>query len=149
MQISSIVHDKILAENSSELQPARQIPCQSCKTMASGRTLFFPFSSALTSCSVLLGKQLGCPCFVGVDTPPPPLSPTPTYGQMSHRKYFTHTNLKFVTSSSLGKLKKAVSYILKSCPGILAVRVPSQAATESSSQAAGVPHKLLECLTGC
>ena len=77
---------------------------------------------------------------------PPPVPNTHLWTNVPQEIFHTH---KFVTSSSLGKLKKAVSYILKSCPGILAVRVPSQAATESSSQAVGVPHKLLECLTSC
>ena len=132
MQISSIVHDKILAENSSELQPARQIPCQSCKTMASGRTLFFPFSSALTSCSVLLGKQLGCPCFVGVDTPPPVPN---THLWTNVPQEIVHTQI--CDEKQFWKIcKSCLVNILKSCPGILAVIVPHKLLQR-------VPQKLL------
>ena len=99
--------------------------------------------SALTSYSVLLSKD--CPCFVGVDTPPP----VPNIHLWTNvPQEIVHTQI--CDEKQFWKIcKSCLVYILKSCPGILAVRVPSQAATESSSQAAGVPHKLLECLTDC
>ena len=86
--------------------------------------------SALMSYSVLLSKD--CPCFVGVDTPPP----VPNIHLWTNvPQEIVHTQI--CDEKQFWKIcKSCLVYILKSCPGILAVIVPHKLLQR-------VPQKLL------